>query len=88
MVSEKVKDLLLLASAWQKSMHLEAREESTVAIFLRYLNQENYGAGQRYMLPDTTITMNFSRKATRGADRMEIQKYHQPTNGQTEMGRC
>ena len=41
MVSEKVKDMLWLASAWQKSMHLQAREESTEAIFLRYLNQEN-----------------------------------------------
>ena len=41
MVSEKVKDLLWPASAWQKSMHLEAREESAVAIFLRYLNQES-----------------------------------------------
>ena len=39
MVSEKVKDLFWLASAWQKSMHLEAKEESTVAIFLFYLNQ-------------------------------------------------
>ena len=34
MVSEKVKDLFWLASAWQKSMHWEAKEESTVAIFL------------------------------------------------------
>ena len=50
-VSEKVKDLFWLASAWQKSMHLEAKEESTIAIFLFYLNQENKGAGQRYMLP-------------------------------------
>ena len=46
MVSEKVKDLF-----WQKSMHWEAKEESTVAIFLFYLNQEIKGAGQRYMLP-------------------------------------
>ena len=50
MVSEKVKDLFWLASAWQKSMHWEAKEESTVAIFLVYLNQESEGAGQRYML--------------------------------------
>ena len=34
MVSEKVKDLFWLASAWQKSMHWEAKEESTEAIFL------------------------------------------------------
>ena len=34
MVSKKVKDLFWLASAWQKSMHWEAKEESTVAIFL------------------------------------------------------
>ena len=51
MVSEKVKDLFWLANAWQKSMHWEAKEESTVAIFLFYLNQEIKGAGQRYMLP-------------------------------------
>ena len=38
MVSEKVKYLFWLASAWQKSMHLEAKEESTIAIFLFYLN--------------------------------------------------
>ena len=50
-VSEKVKNFFWLVSAWQKSMHLEAKEESTVAIFLFYLNQENKGAGQRYMLP-------------------------------------
>ena len=31
-------------------MHWEAKEESTVAIFLDYLNQENERAGQRYML--------------------------------------
>ena len=41
MVSEKVKDLFWLVSAWQKSMHLADKEESTEAIFLRYLNQEN-----------------------------------------------
>ena len=41
MVSKKVKDLFWLASAWQKSMHLEVKAESTVAIFLFYLNQEN-----------------------------------------------
>ena len=40
-VSEKVKDLFWLASAWQKSMHLEAKEESMIAIFLFNLNQEN-----------------------------------------------
>ena len=34
MVTEKVKDLFWLASAWQKSMHWEAKEESTEAIFL------------------------------------------------------
>ena len=41
MLSEKVKALFWLANAWQKSMHWEAKEESTVAIFLVYLNQEN-----------------------------------------------
>ena len=51
MVSENVKDLFWLANAWQKSMHWEAKEESTAAIFLFYLNQEIIGAGQRYMLP-------------------------------------
>ena len=34
MVSEKVKIFWWLASAWQKSMHWEAKEKSTEAIFL------------------------------------------------------
>ena len=39
MVSEKVKALFWLASAWQKAMHWEAKEEFTAAvIFLFYLN--------------------------------------------------
>ena len=52
MVTEKVKDLLWLASAWQISMHWEAKEESTdhCINFLVYLNQESEGADQRYML--------------------------------------
>ena len=51
MVREKVKYLSWLASAWQKSMHLAAKEESTTAIFLFYLNQENQGEDQKHMLP-------------------------------------
>ena len=51
MVSENVKDMFWLANAWQKSMHWEAKEESTAAIFLFYLNQEIIGESQRYMLP-------------------------------------
>jgi len=50
-MSEKVKDLFWLVSTWQKSMHLAAKEESTEAIFLINLNQENKGASQKYMLP-------------------------------------
>ena len=64
MVSEKVKDLFWLTSAWQKSMHWEAKEESTAAIFLVYLNQENEGAGQRYMLPPCLLKLNLVPQPT------------------------
>ena len=62
MVREK--DLFWVASAWQKSMHWEAKEESTAAIFLVYLNQENEGAGQRYMLPPCLLKLNLVPQPT------------------------
>ena len=45
-------------------MHWEVKAESTVAIFLVYLNQENEGVGQRYMLPPCLLKLNLVPQPT------------------------
>ena len=51
MVREKLKVCPWLASAWQKSMHLETKEELTsvtAAIFGLLLNYENVGIAEKH----------------------------------------